>query len=59
MIKQTGRTPVWSSLLFATPRLTALAMLVFIAAAASAFLSICRQPTTSLPTLFATPPTSF
>lgn len=44
----------WSSLFFQTPRLTALAMLVIVAAGLSAFLSIGRQEDPPITNLFAT-----
>lgn len=49
----------WSSLFFQTPRLTALAMLVIIAAGLSAFLSIGRQEDPPITNLFATIKTVF
>ena len=51
--------PAWSSLFFETPRLTALAMLVIIAAGLSAFLSIGRQEDPPITNLFATIKTVF
>lgn len=61
-----SRTPVtqreradWSTLFFQQPRLTALAILVIIAAGMSAFFSIGRQEDPSITNLFATVKTIF
>ena len=59
MNEQRSSGRAWSSLFFQTPRLTALAMLVIIAAGLSAFLSIGRQEDPPITNLFATIKTVF